>query len=97
MNEAIHPHQDAEFVATEAAEEVEDLYPMAPSGVITDCPKCGADEGAIKTEFHDGGRLNGPCGARFGWPDVQYIGEHVCRSCRRCAFGWPEKVAHAGV
>lgn len=81
--------------------DIPDHYDLPMHGSILACPKCGSDketdDGKIKglrTYYHEQGVLHAPCGNRFGWPDVQNLGEHLCRVCDRCGYGWPEEVFH---
>lgn len=72
--------------------DIPDEYDLPMYGSIMMCPKCRGDR--VKTEYHPHGVLSGPCGNRFGWPNVQNLGEHLCRTCANCSYGWPEAVAH---
>lgn len=82
--------------------DIPDHYDLPIHGSIQTCPKCGngKSEGStssvefIRTTYHPGGVLGEPCGERFGFPDVQNLGEHLCRRCKRCHYGWPEAVWH---
>ncbi len=81
--------------------DIPDHYDLPMHGSILSCPKCGSDQrtedGKVKglrTVYHAKGVLHSPCGERFGWPDVQNLGEHLCRICERCRYGWPEAVFH---
>lgn len=70
--------------------DVPDHYDLPMHGSIVNCPKCGAPTPLVA--FHGHGVLSEPCGQRFGFPDIQNLGEHLCRTCTRCAYGWPEQV-----
>ena len=84
--------------------DIPDHYDLPMHGSITICPKCGMGPSATATDaspsktfrtiYHPAGVLGGPCGTRFGWPDVQNLGEHLCRVCNKCGWGWPEAVFH---
>jgi hypothetical protein len=81
--------------------DIPDHYDLPMHGSILACPKCGSDQRTedgkvkgIRTVYHQHGVLHAPCGDRFGWPDVQNLGEHLCRICERCKYGWPEAVWH---
>lgn len=71
--------------------DVPDHYDLPPYGVLLQCPKCRNER--LDTTYHPRGVLSEPCGTRFGWPDVQNLGEHLCRTCMNCFYGWPEAVA----
>jgi len=68
-------------------------------GSVTSCPKCGASEhgtNALTVTYHSEPqllsryeRVKWPC--RLGRP----AGEHLCRRCERCGFGWCEAVVTA--
>ena len=82
--------------ADEGVEEVDPLdipdhYDLPMYGSIVACPKCNGDK--VRTEYHPHGVLSEPCGTRFGWPNIQNLGEHLCRKCARCKYGWPEECA----
>lgn len=70
--------------------DLPDHYDLPMHGSITCCPKCGGDK--VRTDYHPHGVLSEPCGTRFGWPDIQNLSEHLCRTCTRCRYGWPEEV-----
>jgi hypothetical protein len=70
--------------------DIPDHYDLPMYGSILLCPKCSHDK--VRTEYHSHGVLSEPCGTRFGWPDIQNLGEHLCRTCGRCRYGWPEQV-----
>lgn len=72
--------------------DIPDHYDLPMYGSIMMCPKCRHDR--VRTTYHAHGILSEPCGTRFGWPDVQNLGEHLCRQCTNCSYGWPEAVAH---
>lgn len=81
--------------------DIPDHYDLPMHGSILSCPKCGGDQRTddgktkgLKTYYHQQGILHAPCGQRFGWPDVQNLGEHLCRVCDKCRYGWPEQVFH---
>lgn len=81
--------------------DIPDHYDLPFHGSILSCPKCGGDQrtddGKVKglrTYYHQQGILHAPCGQRFGWPEVQNLGEHLCRVCEKCRYGWPEQVFH---
>lgn len=84
--------------------DIPDHYDLPMHGSITICPKCGmgprpdatdaSPSKTFRTIYHPAGVLGGPCGTRFGWPDVQNLGEHLCRVCNKCGWGWPEAVFH---
>jgi hypothetical protein len=66
------------------------------SGCASGCPKCGAE---AKARWHPhGGRSGYPCSIYLSshWRSV---GEHMCRTCPGCGYGWMEatKDATAGV
>jgi hypothetical protein len=65
-------------------------------GSITACPKCGAPDGKIGAVYHENsrpfirdGNPTVSCAGNFG------IGEHLCRECGKCGFGWCEAVLAA--
>ncbi len=64
-------------------------------GSITSCPKCGGgkDKGtALTVTYH-----TGPQEARSRQPcRYKDIGEHLCRRCERCGYGWCESVVSEG-
>jgi hypothetical protein len=77
--------------------EVPDYVPLSFSlpktGTIPTCPKCGQDAQLGTTaEYHACGILNAPCGAEFEAKDLKELGEHVCRLCHYCGYGWAERV-----
>jgi hypothetical protein len=72
--------------------DIPDHYDLPMHGSIPVCPKCGND--SLRVDYHAHGVLGDPCGNRFGWPDVQNLGEHLCLTCTRCKYGWPEQVRH---
>lgn len=80
--------------------DIPDHYDLPFFGSTVACMKCGNGEGsdngdrAFKTEYHQAGVLGQPCGTTFGWPQVQNLGEHLCRTCKRCGYGFPEAVQH---
>jgi hypothetical protein len=67
----------------------------AYSGLGGRCPKCGTD--GIQTEWHSSskwtsGRQNVPCSAPCD--DLSRDeGEHLCRGCGNCGYGWAEACA----
>lgn len=71
--------------------DIPDHYDLPMYGSIIACPKCGNEK--VNTQYHPHGVLSEPCGTRFGWPNIQNLGEHLCRKCTRCRYGWPEEVA----
>jgi ribosomal protein S27AE len=50
----------------------------------TQCPKCG---GGVKTTWHECGQGDPsfPC-----FKGGVHRGEHLCRQCSRCGYGWLE-------
>lgn len=70
--------------------DIPDHYDLPMHGSILCCPKCS--NAKVKTDYHAHGVLSEPCGIRFGWPNIQNLGEHLCRTCIRCKYGWPEQV-----
>jgi hypothetical protein len=63
----------------------------AYSGPGGQCPKCGVD--GIQTEWHDSSKWTSglkkvPCSAPCD--DLRDEGEHLCRGCGNCGFGWAE-------
>lgn len=72
------------------------------SGPGGGCPKCG--QAGAQTRWHwAGGALaplepdgSAPACAGPGIVDVAVTGEHLCRSCAVCGFGWPESCTVAG-
>lgn len=97
MSEIEEPGTEVVLVEEDGLEEVDPLdipdhYDLPMYGSITACPKCNSEK--LKTIYHPAGVLSEPCGQRFGWPLVQNLGEHLCRVCGTCKYGWPEEVAH---
>lgn len=90
--------------------DIPDQFDLPPYGLIVSCPKCGhgasatvvsdddapsrRNESALTTVYHHKGVLDQPCGVQFGWPNIQGLGEHLCRKCNRCGYGWAEAVQH---
>jgi hypothetical protein len=77
----------------------------AYSGPGAGCPKCGA--GGIQTEWHHAGgalapqkmaRREPPCKHRPDLAEFGGQGEHLCRICLNCGYGWAEACAdnHGG-
>jgi hypothetical protein len=63
----------------------EDLPPFDESA---DCPKCG--RGRVRAIFYYGLTEKFPCRSDFApW----LLGEHLCRVCERCGYGWCEAPA----
>src|SRR3981081_2076038 len=66
------------------------------------CPKCG--QHGARTRWHwAGGALaplepdgSAPACAGPGIVDEAVTGEHLCRSCPVCGYGWPESCTVAG-
>jgi hypothetical protein len=66
------------------------------------CPKCG--QPGARTRWHwAGGALaplepdgSAPASAGPGIVDEAVTGEHLCRSCAVCGYGWPESCTVAG-
>lgn len=75
--------------------DIPDHYDLPMHGSIPACPKCGA--AIVQVDYHLHGVLSAPCGIRFGYPDIQNLGEHLCRTCTLCSYGWPEQVLHGSV
>lgn len=73
-------------------------------GSITECPKCQALDAIILTVFHEHAqrvqKLNpDPClklVLMTPSEELEDFGEHLCRTCKRCGFGWVEQVAKEG-
>lgn len=62
------------------------------------CPKCGGKH--FETRWHQFVILQAepmhPCEAwMFAELLTGAIGEHLCRVCDRCGYGWPEQTADA--
>lgn len=62
------------------------------------CPKCSST--AIKTTWHETIIINSnqnespPCGQwAFRGLLTGPVGEHLCRFCHTCNYGWPEQTA----
>lgn len=70
--------------------DIPDEYDLPMCGSILACPKCSGNQ--VKVEYHSVGVNSEPCGKTFGWPQVQNLGEHLCKTCIRCKYGWPERV-----
>jgi RNA polymerase subunit RPABC4/transcription elongation factor Spt4 len=51
------------------------------------CPKCDGED--VATVWHDGYLSRHECAA-VNLLETSYPGEHLCRSCRRCHYRWPE-------
>lgn len=77
---------------------------LPPCGTYPTCPKCGALDVAIFTVYH--AEPLRPSSVMIGTPDpctllvvetpgeeLEGFGEHLCRRCSRCGFGWSEQVA----
>ena len=72
------------------------------SGPGGGCPKCG--QPGARTRWHWGGGAlaplepdgSAPACAGPGIVDEVVTGEHLCRSCPVCGYGWPESCTVAG-
>lgn len=51
------------------------------------CPKCAG--AVVSVAYHAGMAAGSPCAA----PGGAALGEHLCRGCQRCGYGWPEATA----
>lgn len=65
-------------------------------GSITACPKCGASEhgvSALTVTYHAEPQLTSRY-EKVRWPCRfrRSVGEHLCRQCERCGYGWCEAV-----
>jgi len=74
-------------------------------GSITSCPKCGALDSIVTTEYHEDVQPIGssvvadPCTklvVEAPSEEAVELEEHLCRKCSRCQFGWVEQVHTAG-
>lgn len=73
-------------------------------GSVTDCPKCAALEAVIRTSYHQEprpllGQEPDPCAEsvmQTPSEELEDFGEHLCRRCRRCGYGWVEQVSQSG-
>lgn len=70
---------------------------------VPTCPKCQALDSVISTAYHDQpmplDEAPDPCTRlvmETPSEELEDFGEHLCRHCRRCGFGWVEQVAEAG-
>ena len=71
----------------------------ACSGPRIKCPKCGMT--GVLTEWHWAGSVRAPKQMAGREPPCKNIrelgeiraGEHLCRLCRNCGYGWPEALA----
>jgi len=72
----------------------------AYSGPGGQCPKCGA--GGVQTEWHGSGGVLAPRKMGRREPPCKYEpdlavfggeGEHLCRLCLNCGYGWVEACA----
>lgn len=74
-------------------------------GTVESCPKCGAAAGAgsavesdATTVYHSGRMPRDapapPCSGAF-YADLG-LGEHMCRTCQACGYGWCEAVLKPG-
>lgn len=75
---------DVEVEAQDVAEE----YDLPLFGSILSCPKCGGE--GFELHYHPAAVMESHCGQKWGWPAAQGVPEHVCRTCLRCGYGWPE-------
>jgi hypothetical protein len=48
------------------------------------CPKCAG--GTVRVTYHAAPAGGFPCGT----PGRAVAGEHLCRACERCGYGWCE-------
>lgn len=75
---------------------------LIPHGAYECCPKCGAPDAHVSRDWHESGLPpysapgifapvnTAPC--TRGWLDFPF-GEHLCRRCRQCGYGWVEATA----
>jgi hypothetical protein len=56
---------------------------LPPFDENASCPKCRS---GVNVVFHDTHIKKFPCMDDFTW----VLGEHLCRVCRSCKFGWCE-------
>ncbi len=61
----------------------ENLPPF--SGLDTSCKKCGEPQAGVT--WHSTNRT----GTNFPCQHARKTGEHMCRVCSRCGFGWMEQ------
>jgi hypothetical protein len=61
--------------------------PLRPYDATGCCPKCA--NGVIGTAYHEDSTL---CETLLIQAKVKHagLGEHLCRTCDRCGFTWPE-------
>jgi hypothetical protein len=69
----------------------------AYSGILASCPKCGRP--GADTEYHRAGGIFAPRKTAGREPPCQNLpalealggeGEHLCRMCPNCGYGWAE-------
>lgn len=92
------PGVPTEWTEDDSSEPVSD--PLEPFSETEErkCPKCLYM--GIKTQYHayvvKGETPASPCENLVGWTYPQiHIGEHLCRRCTQCGYGWAEKTADA--
>lgn len=82
------------------------MIDLPACGSVAICPKCAALDAMLDTAFHRyprpmvGGPERGtaPCAElvmRTPSEELEDFGEHLCRKCTRCGYGWVERTADA--
>lgn len=62
-----------------------------------ECPKCRATIVEFgETTYHSAYVDDQPCGDLVITTDLTGLGDHLCKRCSRCGFGWVEKVSIEG-
>jgi len=67
-----------------------DADELPPFDENAKCPKCRSPR-VISVVFHRCFKRGFPC-----YEDDLALGEHLCRVCGRCGYGWCEATAEAG-